>query len=125
MKIQAADPIMNNVSVSELQQKQRLQEAGEGMEALFISMLISAMEKTIPQSGFTGSGNNSLAKMMFSNVMGKALAEQGGVGFAERMLTLMDTQDAASLEALQQPFSTEVWQQLQTTGVKDDDAKRF
>lgn len=67
------------------------------MEALFLGFMLKAMEKTIPES--EGSSNN-FAKMMFSEVMGQALAEQGGIGLADFLARTWNQQDANLLEKI-------------------------
>jgi len=59
----------------------QLRAKSRDLEAIFISQLFKAMEKTVKSSQTEGS--NNLSTMMFSSVMGKAVAEQGGIGLAE------------------------------------------
>jgi Rod binding domain-containing protein len=63
------------------QKERKLDEASKELEAVFISYVLKAMEQTIPKD--KDSSSNNLAKMMFSSVMGKAIAEQGGLGLKE------------------------------------------
>jgi Rod binding domain-containing protein len=65
----------------EIQKEKKLAEASKKMEAVFLSHMIKAMERTIPRD--KDSGSNNLARMMFSSVMGDAIAGQGGIGLAE------------------------------------------
>jgi Rod binding domain-containing protein len=51
------------------------------MEAIFLSRMIKAMEKTIPKS--EESSSNSLSSMMFSSEMGSTMAKNGGIGLAK------------------------------------------
>lgn len=51
------------------------------LEAVFITQMIKAMEKTIPESSLGGT-KNTLSAMMFSTVLGDAIADQGGVGLS-------------------------------------------
>ncbi len=60
----------------------QLREKSRDMEAIFISQLFKAMEKTAG-GGVLGESKNNLSSMMFSSVMGQAVAEQGGIGLAD------------------------------------------
>ncbi len=77
-----------------------LRRASQDMEATFISMMIKAMERTIPESPLGGSQNN-LAKMMFSSVMSTEIAEQGGFGFSDIIFESLKEEDISALEDLQ------------------------
>ena len=67
----------------------QLREKCRDLEALFLTQLIKAMEKTIPQSTLFGS-QNSLPGMLFSSTMGQAIAERGGLGLAEKIYRSLD-----------------------------------
>jgi Rod binding domain-containing protein len=61
----------------------QLRKKSTELEALFITQLFKAMEKTVPDGGLHGSKRNNLPSMLFSSVMGDAVAKQGGVGLSE------------------------------------------
>ncbi len=88
----------NNQKVNSEKQDEKLLNSSKQMEGLFLSYMIKAMEKTIPESGLTGSKNN-LAKMMFSSVLGKELANNGGIGLAKHLYeSLKDNDNADALK---------------------------
>jgi Rod binding domain-containing protein len=59
----------------------KLKAQAQEMEAIFLSRMIKAMEKTIPKS--EESSSNSLSSMMFSSEMGSTMAKNGGIGLAK------------------------------------------
>jgi Rod binding domain-containing protein len=69
----------------------KLRAQAEELEAIFLSKLVKAMEKTIPknESGST----NTLSSMMFSSEMGKAMAKNGGIGLAKIIYNSLKDKD--------------------------------
>lgn len=59
----------------------QLREASRKLEASFLTQMVKALEKTVPKSGLTGS-RNTLASMLFSTVMGDALAQANPTGLS-------------------------------------------
>jgi Rod binding domain-containing protein len=84
-----------------------LRQSSRDMEALFISQMLKAMEKTIPEAE-DGQGNN-LAKMMFSEVMGQHVAGHGGMGLAEVIYQGLKNKDLSELPDLNSGGSIEQW----------------
>src|SRR6056297_2952550 len=62
----------------------KLREKARDMESIFLSQMIKTMRKTIPDNPWGGS-KNDLPSMMFSSVMGKAMAKSGGIGLAKKI----------------------------------------
>ncbi len=60
--------------------EQKLQKVARDFEAIFLSQLVRAMGKTVPEGSMTTGG---MADLMFDQVMGKALSEGGGIGLAK------------------------------------------
>ncbi|RKY53453.1 MAG: hypothetical protein DRP89_06170, partial [Candidatus Neomarinimicrobiota bacterium] len=78
----------------------KLRQKCKDLEGLFITQLFKAMEKTIPKSSLVGS-KNTLSSMMFSSVMGEALANQGGFGLADVIFkSLKDKDEIINLDKL-------------------------
>ncbi|MFH1851435.1 MAG: rod-binding protein [Candidatus Neomarinimicrobiota bacterium] len=75
----------------------QLRAKSRDLEAVFISQLFKAMEKTIDRRSEEGSDNN-LSTMMFSSTMGKAVAEQGGIGLADMIYRSLTSQENAGRE---------------------------
>jgi len=96
----------------------RLRAQSRKLEALFITQMFKAMEKTVPESGLTGARKNNLPSMMFSSVMGDAVAEQGGLGLSEVIYnSLREKENLSALEALesQAPVNgLQLWHNLET-----------
>ena len=70
----------------------KLQKAARDFESIFIAQVIKAMEKTVPKSDLQGSAN-TLPSMLFSTTIGKAVADQGGVGLAEMIYRALKARD--------------------------------
>ena len=79
IKLKSAEPAID--LKNDRMREHQLRAKSRDLEAIFISQLFKAMEKTVKSSQTEGS--NNLSTMMFSSVMGKAVAEQGGIGLAE------------------------------------------
>lgn len=85
----------NNNSAETVENNQRqlqLRKKCVEMEAIFLTQVFKAMERTIPKSSVLKSSNN-LASVMFSSVMGKAVAEQGGIGISEILYSSLEEKD--------------------------------
>jgi len=88
-------PEISAEAARDLQLKAKSRE----MEALFITEMFKAMEKTVPEDA-TG-GSNNLPKMLFSSVMGEAVAENGGIGLADPIyMALKDKDEILKLDDL-------------------------
>lgn len=74
-----------------------MEKTSKELESLFLSMMIKAMEKTIPKQD--GSSSNTLSSMLFSSVMGKEIANKGGLGLADMLYhNLSDKKDLSELK---------------------------
>jgi len=76
----------------------QLRQKSTELEALFITQLFKAMEKTIPDAGLYGSKRNNLPSMMFSSVMGEAVAKQGGLGLSEMIYNSLKDKDLDNID---------------------------
>jgi Rod binding domain-containing protein len=86
-------PVSKGTEISEQAARDlQLRAKSREMEALFITEMFKAMEKTVPEDA-TGGAGNSLPKMMFSSVMGDAVAENGGIGLAHSIYTALKAKD--------------------------------
>jgi len=72
----------------------QLREQSQQLESIFLTQMIKVMERTVPNDGLTGGSKNSLSTMMFSNVLGQAMSERGGVGLADMIYKYLDAQDS-------------------------------
>lgn len=61
--------------------EQKLRDASKQLEGQFLTYMLKAMESTIPKDEKENSQN--LATMMFSSVLGRDIAENGGIGLAD------------------------------------------
>jgi|GEM_PF-6456981 len=112
MKIENSVPIINIPKNEKIAEKQQALENGRQMERIFISILVKAMEQSLPGNSFAGPASG-LAGMMFSNTLADAVAEQGGLGFADSIAEYWQQdspelpstlEDAASRQMLYQQF---------------------
>jgi len=69
----------------------RLRQTSKDMESIFLSVMIKAMEKTIPKN--KNSQSNNLVNMFFSTVMGKEMAGKGGIGLADLIYESLKEKD--------------------------------
>lgn len=60
----------------------QLWKAAKGFESMFMGHLLSTMQKSLPEGAAGGEG---MVGMMFTQVMGDAMAEGGGIGLAEML----------------------------------------
>ncbi|MDP8238186.1 MAG: rod-binding protein [Candidatus Hatepunaea meridiana] len=82
----------NKLPVTDQEKENRLRQTSKDLEAVFITQMFKVMEKTIPKSSLTGS-KNTLSSMMFSSVMGEALANQGGIGLSDIIYRSLNEKD--------------------------------
>ena len=68
------------------------------MEAQFLNTLVKAMEKTVPREN----NKQNMVSMMFSGVMSKAMAEQGGIGMADFIYNSLKDKESPDLSLLNQ-----------------------
>jgi len=90
-------------SVSDLNDDSRskdiqLRAKSKELEAVFLTQMIKTMEKTIPE-GMMGS-KNGLPSMLFSSVLGDAVAGGGGVGLSDMIYASLRQQNEVSAEEL-------------------------
>lgn len=99
MKISDVTNTVNieNQKVSAEKKDEKLWNASKEMEGVFLSILVKAMEKTIPEGSLTGS-KNSLSKMMFSTVMGQEISKNGGIGLAKQIYKSMKEDGSEKLK---------------------------
>ncbi len=74
----------------------RLREVSKKMEAQFLNTLVKSMEKTIPKED----KKQNMVSMMFSGVMSKAMADQGGIGMADFIYNSLKNKENPDLSLL-------------------------
>lgn len=79
------------------EQEARLMKSAKELEGLFLSHVLKVMRKTIPKE--SGQSSN-MVDMMFSGVMGKGLAEQGGIGMSKFLYDALAENDIQAIEKL-------------------------
>jgi len=82
----------------------KLEQSAKELEALFLSYVLKSMEKTI--SIESDGKSNNLAKMMFSSVMGKEIAENGGIGLADFIYKSLAETGENPLDAIRKEHNT-------------------
>ena len=107
------------VNPSSKNKDEKLWKASKEMEGVFISILVKAMEKTIPENSLSGSKNN-LSKMMFSTVMGQEVAKNGGIGLAEKIYHSLEKNGDHALQKLQSVDYSQILQNIKLPEVNDD-----
>ena len=80
----------------------KLEKSAKDLEGLFLTFVLKAMDKTIPRES---ESSNSMANMMFSTVMGKGLADQGGMGLAQFFYNSLAQNSPDELAALKEQIN--------------------
>jgi len=73
-----------------------LRKKSRELEAVFLTRLMKVMEKTIPKE----SSGQTLSTLMFSTVMGDALADSGGIGLSDMIYRSLSENESASDQQL-------------------------
>ncbi len=81
----------------------KLEKSAKDLEGLFVSFVLKSMEKTVPHQK---EHQNNLSNMMFSSVMGKEIAEQGGLGLAKFFYNSLAQQSPEKLAELRAKMNT-------------------
>src|SRR6056297_1023591 len=80
----------------------KIKDKAQEMEALFLTQMVKAMRKTVPDNSWSGTkSKNNLASMMFSSVMGKAMAKSGGIGLADEIFNSLKDMNEEQIQELQ------------------------
>jgi Rod binding domain-containing protein len=67
--------------------KERLGQAAEKLEGVFVSMLVETMRKTMSEDGLFGDMPGAdVYEGFFDRMMGESIAERGGLGIAEMVV---------------------------------------
>ncbi|MCK4578852.1 MAG: rod-binding protein [Candidatus Marinimicrobia bacterium] len=77
-----------------------LWKASQDFESLFMSQLLRAMQKTLPENSLAKDGMSSY---LFDKVMGEALAKNGGMGLADMLYRDMQAKgisDSAEIDSM-------------------------
>jgi len=119
--------LANTIQIDNLQQKtpqekkdEKLWKASQEMEGVFLSILVKAMEKTVPEGSLTGS-KNSLSKMMFSTVMGQEISKNGGIGLAKQIYQSLKENGDSALTKLNPVDYTQYLQNIKLPEVNNDE----
>lgn len=89
----ADDPVRKKLAVDSLKQRlgdsrtedQKLQEACEGFESIFIQKMWEQMRKNVPKEGYLHSKDEETYQSMFDTELAKKMTEAGGIGLAEML----------------------------------------
>ncbi|MDL2307729.1 rod-binding protein [Desulfovibrio sp. OttesenSCG-928-C06] len=66
-------------------QKEKLQDACQGFESVFIQKLWEQMRKNVPQEGYLHSKQEAMYQSMYDQEFSKKMAEAGGIGLADML----------------------------------------
>ena len=72
-------------SLARLKETKNLEETAKNFEAVFLSMMVKEMRKSVPGLFGKGPGSN-IYESMFDQMMGQSLAEGQGLGLAPQLL---------------------------------------
>ena len=81
--------------------KEKLRDACEGFEAMFIQKMWEGMRATLPQDGLMHGRDEKFWQGMYDQELGKSMAKSGGIGLADMMVAQLsrDLQDAGAVAA--------------------------
>jgi len=103
MKISEMQAVMNTAAKkaaaknTAAEQNASLKKSAKELEGLFLSHVLQVMRKTIPKE--SGQSAN-MVDMMFSNIMGNGLAEQGGIGMSKFLYNALAENDIEAVDKL-------------------------
>ena len=122
MKISDISNTINieNQKLSQDKKDDKLWKASKQMEGVFLSILVKAMEKTVPEGSLTGS-KNSLSKMMFSTVMGQEISKNGGMGLAKQIYKSLKEDGSETLKDFNPVDYSQYLQNIKLPEVNNDD----
>lgn len=122
MKISDVTNTVNveNQKLSQDKKDDKLWKASKQMEGVFLSILVKAMEKTVPEGSLTGS-KNSLSKMMFSSVMGQEISKNGGIGLANQIFQSLKEDGSESLKDFNPADYSQYLQNIKLSEVNNDE----
>ena len=78
-------------------QEDKLNYSAKELEGLFLGQVVKAMRNTIPKES---GQSTTMVDMMFSSVMGKCMADQGGIGLAKFFFSALSENDTEAIERL-------------------------
>ncbi len=70
-------------------ENKRLWKSCQDLEGIFMGYLVKSLEQALPKADGSGSG---MAQLMFTQVMGDALSQGGGIGMAEIIYRSLQSQ---------------------------------
>ena len=83
--------------------REKLKEACEGFEAMFMNMMYREMRNTVPEGGlFKKSNAMNIFEDMRDTEMMKVAAKGGGIGLADMLYKQLSPQVESQIKALQQ-----------------------
>jgi len=78
------------------QEEQKLREATQGFEAMFIQQLWKQMRQTVPQEGYLHSREEEIYLSMFDEELSRKMAGAGGIGLGDMLFRELQEQLARS-----------------------------
>lgn len=88
------DNISNVIPIPDAMRQQNIEDKAkrkfaQQFESLFLNKLLDTMQETIPDSGFDTDSASSQIKGLFCMFMSQAMAQEGGVGLADKIYDSM------------------------------------
>ncbi len=77
-------------------EEQRMREACEGFEAIFIQQMWQEMRASLPQDGLMHSQEEEFWQGMYDEELAKSMAAEGGIGLADMMMQQMMPQNTTA-----------------------------
>ncbi|MBR6343927.1 MAG: rod-binding protein [Selenomonadaceae bacterium] len=100
---QAEASSSSQTDIEAQKRREKLKEACEGFEAMFMNMMYREMRNTVPEGGlFKKSNAMNIFEDMRDTEMMKVAAKGGGIGLADMLYKQLSPQVESQIKALQQ-----------------------
>ncbi len=94
----------------------KLRQSAKDLESLFLSFVLKAMEKTVPKEQQSA----SVASMMFSSVMGKGIADAGGIGLSNYFYETLKQNPPETIQKLNEEIKAPTINTIEAGRLKDE-----
>ncbi len=99
--------MLGNTKDPDTVEKEKMREACEGFEAIFIQQMWQQMRASLPDDGlFTSSKEEKFWQGMYDQELAKSMASSGGIGLADMMMEQMSPKGTAEASKQSQARST-------------------
>ncbi len=94
----------------------KLRQSAKDLESLFLSFVLKAMEKTVPKEEQSA----SVASMMFSTVLGKGIADAGGIGLSKYFYETLKQNPPENMQKLNEEIKAPTLNTIEAGRLKNE-----